>query len=237
MHIEAGVAECWADGNLFLGSNSALVLACKHLPALRNHLGCRVTQNEDQFLSRRSLLKTMGLAPLILRPAPLHGSSFVVRTSRGLWQLIRAAFPLSDVRLTPRYPATISPGRRPPPGRPGSDEFVTEKYAFEIEALLQQWSQTLRASARDLSALAKSLDPSIEASRWFPKRKSRCAQETGSSCKRRRFNSQVVPGRERFLSRSGRGWDQSRGWKPRSSRSPVSKKLQRPVGGSARHSL
>src|SRR5580692_11035301 len=155
-------------------------------------------KNEDRLLSRRSLLKTMGLASLVLRAAPLHGSSFAFGLPASLAS-DRSTFPLSDVRLTPRYPARspLEDVLRLVP--PGSDEYVTEQYAFEIGSVLQQWSQTLKTSARDLSAIAKSLGPSLEASSLVPETENTLRTGNGVSCKRRRFNSRVVPGREEFL--------------------------------------
>jgi Flp pilus assembly protein TadD/peroxiredoxin len=155
-------------------------------------------KHEDRFLSRRSLLKTMGLAPLILRTAPLHGWSFLPGFSTAMASENRA-FPLSDIRLTPRYPARspLEDVLRLLP--PGSDEYVTEKYAFEIEALLTQWSHSLKASAGDLSALATFLDPSIQASSLVPETVLTLRTGNGIDCKRRHFSGNVVSGRDRFL--------------------------------------
>ena len=161
-------------------------------------------KNEDPFLSRRSLLKTLGLAPLILRIAPLHGSSFLFPFPPAAASE-KPAFPLSDVRLTPHYPARSPLEDVLRLVAPGSDEYVTEKYAFEIEALLEQWGHSLRASASDLSALAKLLDPSIEASAMVPETELTLRAGNGIECTRRRFSSHVAPGRERFL-------DQVRAW-------------------------
>jgi tetratricopeptide (TPR) repeat protein len=155
-------------------------------------------KNEDRLLSRRSLLKTMGLASLVLRAAPLHGSSFAFGLPASLAS-DRSTFPLSDVRLTPRYPARSPLEDVLRLVAPGSDEYVTEQYAFEIGSVLQQWSQTLKTSARDLSAIAKSLGPSLEASSLVPETENTLRTGNGVSCKRRRFSSRVVPGREEFL--------------------------------------
>src|ERR1700678_3686913 len=107
-------------------------------------------KTEDRFLTRRSLLKTMGLAPLMLRPAPFHGSSLRIP-----WSLAteKSAFGFSDVRLTPHYPAKSPLEDVLRLVAPGSDAYVTEKYAFEIGTLLQQWSEALRASVSDFSAI------------------------------------------------------------------------------------
>ena len=82
---------------------------------------------------------------------------------------------------------------------PGSDDYVTEKYAWKIESLLKQWAQALQASAPGLSALAKSLDPSIEASALVPAKEITLRAGNGITITRRLFDGKVVPGRERFL--------------------------------------
>ena len=74
-----------------------------------------------------------------------------------------STLPFSDVRLTPHYPSRSPLADVLRFVAPGSDEYITEKYAFEIESLLKQWSQALRASIRDLTPLENFLSPSIEA--------------------------------------------------------------------------
>ena len=155
-------------------------------------------KNESQFLSRRALLKSMGLAPLLLRPAPFHGYSFVFGPAKGLPNR-NPALPFSDVRLTPHYPAASPLEDVLRLVAPGSDEYVTEKYALEIESLLEQWSEALKASVRDLSALAKSVDSSIEASPLVPAKEITLRAGYGIDVARRLFAGNVVPGRERFL--------------------------------------
>jgi Flp pilus assembly protein TadD/peroxiredoxin len=144
-------------------------------------------KNEDPFLTRRSLLKTMGLAPLVLRPATFRGSS------------LSSAFPFSEVRLTPHYPAKSPLEDVLRRVAPGSDEYVTEKYAFEIGTLLQQWSEALRASVLDFAFVAKSLDPAIESTALVPEKELTLRSGNGIDCLRRRFAGKVVSGRERFL--------------------------------------
>src|ERR1700756_1499810 len=117
--------------------------------------------SENHGLSRRTLLKGLGFAPLLLRASPLHRHPLL------FGDLLRAhdpALPFADTRLRPHYPAKSpleSVLRLVPPG---SDGYVTEKYAFEIESLLVEWSSALKSSVRDLSVLAGSLHASIEAS-------------------------------------------------------------------------
>jgi Flp pilus assembly protein TadD/peroxiredoxin len=142
----------------------------------------------------------MGLAPFILRSAPLHGSSFFGSSffpespSTSV-----SGFPLSDVRLIPHYPARSPLEDVLRLVVPGSDEYVTEKYAFEIEGLLQQWSRTLKASAADSSALAELLSPSIQAASLVPESERTLRSGNGIECKKRRFGGRVAGGRERFM--------------------------------------
>src|ERR1700751_4748173 len=124
-------------------------------------------KDENQFLSRLSLLKSLGLAPMLFCPAPFHASSFLFEP----WETPpRDASDLSfaDIRLTPHYPSKSPLEDVLRLVAPGSDEYVTEKYAFEIESQLKQWSQALKASGHDLSALTRSLDAAVEASPLVP---------------------------------------------------------------------
>jgi tetratricopeptide (TPR) repeat protein/peroxiredoxin len=155
-------------------------------------------KNEKQPLSRRALLKSMGLAPLLFRPAPFYGFSFLFGSPNSL-QNQYPAFAFNDVRLTPHYPAKSPLADILRLVAPGSDEYVTEKYAFEIESLLRQWSETLRTSVNDLSTLAKFLAPSIEATSLVPIKESSLRSGYGIDIVRRQFGAAVVSGRERFL--------------------------------------
>ena len=82
----------------------------------------------DRFLSRRSLLKAMGWAPLVLRAAALHGSAGLF----GISGVDLTASPLFDARFRPHYPAKSPLEDVLRLVAPGSDEFVTEAYASEI---------------------------------------------------------------------------------------------------------
>ena len=155
-------------------------------------------KNENQFPSRRAVLKSMGLAPLLLRPAPLHGYSFLFGSPKSVPNR-NGGFPFSDVRLTPHYPVASPLEDVLRLVAPGSDDYITEKYAWEIELLLEQWGQALKASVRDLAVVAKSLDPSIEASPLVPANEITLRAGNGITITRRVFNGKAVSGRERFL--------------------------------------
>ena len=146
----------------------------------------------------------MGLAPLLLRPAPFLGSAFIFGPKR-VFPSQKPDFPFSDLRLTPHYPEKSPLADVLRLVAPGSDEFVTEKYAFEIEAILTGWSQALKASLRDLSVLAESMDPAIEAFPLGSATETPVRSGYGIDIVRRRFTAGVVPGRERLLQEI-RGW-------------------------------
>jgi Flp pilus assembly protein TadD/peroxiredoxin len=155
-------------------------------------------KNEIQFPSRRTVLKSMGLAPLLLRPAPFHGYSLLFGAVKDLPNR-NAGLPFSDLRLTPHYPAASPLEDVLRLVAPGSDNYVTEKYAWEIESLLKRWGQALKVSIHDLSVLAKSLDPSIEASPLASAKEITLRAGNGITITRKLFDGKVVPGRERFL--------------------------------------
>ena len=161
-------------------------------------------KEENPLLSRRALLKNMGLAPLLLRPSPLHGfpsplHGFPSWFSPPKVLAGQASFPFTDVRLTPRYPAKSPLEDLLRRVAPGSDEYVTEKYASEIELLLRQWGRALKAAAPDLSSLAKMLHPSLEASPLAATQEITLRSGNGIDILRRQFSTGVVLGREPFL--------------------------------------
>jgi len=140
----------------------------------------------------------MGLAPILLRPTPFHGSSLMVGAAEVVPKQ-DAAFAFSDVRLIPHYPAKSPLADVLRLVAPGSDEFITEKYAFEINSVLETWGQALKASVRDLSVLARSLDPSIQGSSLLPTKETALRSGNGIDVVRREFANSLVPGQERFL--------------------------------------
>jgi len=155
-------------------------------------------KKDQQPFSRRTLLKSLGAAPLILRPAPFFASSFLFDSPASAPNG-GSPFPFTDIRLTPHYPAQspLADVLRFVP--PGSDEYITEKYAVEIELLLNRWSQALKVSTRDLSTLSEMLDPSIEATPLGSVRESPLRSGFGVDVTRRHFEAGTVPGRDRFL--------------------------------------
>jgi tetratricopeptide (TPR) repeat protein len=168
------------------------------LVALIRMMARRTDQNVVPSIPRRTILKGMAAAPLMLRT----GRFWAWPIGKEPEQLSIArdpALPFSDYRLSPHYP-TSSPLadiiRRVPPG---SDEYIEEKYAIEIEAIFKQWSQNLIASPHNVSALELVIDPAIEASSLAPFQETRTRSRFGLEVVRRQFSAGFNSGSKRFI--------------------------------------
>ena len=161
-------------------------------------------KNDSRFPSRRTFLKSMGLAPLLLRPAPFHGASLLFGPGQALSNL-NPAFPFADARLTPHYPAKSPLADVLRLVAPGSDEYITEKYASEIDAIFKQWTRAFKASGRDLSVLAEWLAPAIETVSLAPVKETAVRSGYGVDVVKRQFGANGIPGRDQFL-KEMQGW-------------------------------
>jgi Flp pilus assembly protein TadD/peroxiredoxin len=157
-------------------------------------------KNQNHALSRRTLLKNMALAPLLFRAAPLHAGSVFFTPAGG-----NASLSFAEARLKPHYPAQSPLADILRRVLPGSDEFITEKYAFEIESLLRAWGAGLRNSPREMAALAKLLDPSIAASSLVAGNETTLRPGPALKIVRRIFGPASASGREAFL-KHVQGW-------------------------------
>ena len=161
-------------------------------------------QNEIRSISRRAILKDIALAPLLLRAASLRGWSGPVEGS-GMDSNRGSTLPFADVRLRPHYPSPSPLNDVLRLAAPGSDEYLTEKDAVEIEAILRQWGEDLKAHANDHATLAKALDPSVEGCLLDGGKESNLRSAFGIDIAKRRFGSESVRGRDRFVA-SIQGW-------------------------------
>jgi tetratricopeptide (TPR) repeat protein len=153
---------------------------------------------DEKHISRRAFLGGMRWAPLLFVPAPTRvlpfGSKFAA-PARTI-----ASFPFADFRLTPHYPTKSPLDDVLRLVVPGTDEFATEKYAFEIARLLNDWSRALKAAPPALNVLASFLDASLEATPLAAAQESNVRSGGGIDVIRRRFTANPATGRERFLS-------------------------------------
>ncbi len=109
-------------------------------------------------------------------------------------------FHVASTRLVPHYPIRnpLEDLFRLVPA--GTDAYLTEKFAFDIERIFQKWGEGLKQSRTDLTVLGTFLDTSVQG---FPGRLIK--QETirsvyGIEVKKRQFEKKIVIGKERFQS-------------------------------------
>jgi Tfp pilus assembly protein PilF/peroxiredoxin len=140
----------------------------------------------------------MQWSPLLFLPAPLQVLPFSAVPAETSTDGT-PTFPFADFRLTPHYPAKSPLDDVLSRVIPGTDEYVSEKYVFEIMRLLGAWSQSLKALPPSLGVMAKFLDAAIEANSLVPTREKTLRSVNGIEVLRRQFSSSVVAGRERFL--------------------------------------
>lgn len=145
-------------------------------------------------ISRREVLKGLGLAPLLLRSAPLVGLR---------WNDARAGavdpFSLADLRLTPQYPSQSPLSDIFRLVQPGSDEYPLEKDAVEIETILNHWGTALRQSLQHLDVLAAFLEERIDASQLGALDAAPVRTGFGIETFRRSFGPASSQTRERFV--------------------------------------
>jgi tetratricopeptide (TPR) repeat protein len=155
-------------------------------------------KDEDHAFSRRTFLQQIRWAPMLFLPAPLHSSPFR-RLIAGTSGNDAPAFDFADFRITPHYPAKspLDDVLRKVP--PGSDEYITEKYAFEIMRHLNDWSSALKVQPPSLAVLATFLDASLQGSSLTPSQQNTLRSAYGVEIFRRKFANNTVLGRERFL--------------------------------------
>ncbi len=155
-------------------------------------------EDENHALSRRIFLKRMRWAPMLFLPAPIHATALrplLAGTAGGR----NSALDLADFCVSPHYPAKSPLDDVLRKVVPGADEYITEKYAFEIMRPLEEWSRALKKESPALGVLAKFLDPALEASSLVPIQQTTLRSGNGIEVIRKRFATNAVPGRERFL--------------------------------------
>jgi tetratricopeptide (TPR) repeat protein len=148
--------------------------------------------------SRRIFLKQMRWAPVLFLPAPIAGS--LIRSGPRRIAAARAShFPFADVLFTPHYPAKSPLDDVLRLAAPGADEYLIEGYAFELMALLEEWSQHLKVEPPATTTISNFVDLSMQSTALVPIHESRLRSGDRIEVLRREFSSGLLPGRERFL--------------------------------------
>lgn len=142
-------------------------------------------------ISRRRFLSRMRWAPVLLVPAPIR--AWPARMNGLGLQLS-----LADLRFQPRYPEKGPLEDVLRRVAPGSDEFIAEKYAFEVGQVLEAWSRDLRQSRRADTAAAHLLGNEIFAASLKPKQETKL-RGGAIEVVRRIFPQDIASARERFV--------------------------------------
>ena len=110
---------------------------------------------------------------------------------------------LAEYRLTPHY-------RAQPPLEdilqhtvPGSDAFPTEKYAAELQAVLDRWGAALRQSPPELRPVIDCLSPQVAASGITPSELRTIRSDAGFQVQRCVFPASLGLGRDSLVSQIG----------------------------------
>src|SRR5437016_620714 len=115
----------------------------------------------NQDSSRRIFLKQMRWAPVLFLPAPIRRSFF-----RAVPQEIAAAhsahFPFADASFSPHYPEKSPLDDVLRLSVPGTDEYGTEGYAFELAELLEEWSRQLKVKPPATAVMSKFVALSVQ---------------------------------------------------------------------------
>src|SRR5882762_1388006 len=172
-------------------------IRCEHERPL-GHCGMKGFRDLDHSFSRRVFLEKMRWAPFLFLPAPLRGAPFK-SVGAGSSAEHDAFAPIADFRLTPHYPAKSPLEEVLRLVTPGSDEFITEKYAFEIGRLLNEWSRGLQSAPPAAGILAQFVDPAIEATSFVPVSERSRRSGNGIVVLLRQFSPAAAAGRDRFL--------------------------------------
>ena len=139
----------------------------------------------------------MGWAPVLFLPAPIRPLFHPAPAGTAATQGSRVSF--ADTRLSPHYPARSPLDDLLRLAAPGSDEYVTEGYAVEIMALLEEWSQHLKTDPPAIAVLGKFVDEFVQANEFKPSREIPLRPGDPIQVMRREFRSQVISGRARFV--------------------------------------
>jgi tetratricopeptide (TPR) repeat protein len=145
---------------------------------------------------RRTFLKGMQFAPALFLPAPIRVLGWPPCFSR---DSISQEFLFADLRVTPHYPASNPLDEVLRQVIPGGDEYLTEKYAFEILAALNEWSKDMKAAHSALAIAGKFIDSGLKATTLTAPAETIVRSKYGIDVRTRRFPNEFVSGRGAFL--------------------------------------
>jgi tetratricopeptide (TPR) repeat protein/peroxiredoxin len=149
------------------------------------------------FLTRRAVLKTMAWAPTVFLVAPFQGMATPLVGE--IFHRSSVLRPSAGFHVSPRYPEKSPLDDFLRLVTPGLDEYITEKYAFEITETLNAWSRELIKASPALQKAAELFARSIEACSLRPAQEVTLRSSGEMEVLRRSFKSTVISGRDRFV--------------------------------------
>ena len=173
-----------------LWNNFAAMLACegRAIAAGTIENGAPERRRSAFLAARFSEQNALGASAFLCSAYPRAGVRIV--PPGNAWR--RALLPeFADFRITPHYPAKSPLDDVLRKVVPGADDYITEKYAFEIMRLLDEWSRALKAGAAARNVLAKFLDASLQAYSLVPIQQKSLRSEYGIEVVQRRFGNTV----------------------------------------------
>ncbi|HKF45974.1 MAG TPA: FG-GAP-like repeat-containing protein [Terracidiphilus sp.] len=104
----------------------------------------------------------------------------------------------SDARFTPHYPDRSPLADVIALVPPGSDEYITERYATEIESIFRHWGNALKGSFHQTAAIDRAIDPALQACLFDHPTETRVRSSHGIDVIRCQFESALQPFGKRF---------------------------------------
>jgi tetratricopeptide (TPR) repeat protein len=156
-----------------------------------------MTRQAIDFSRRNFFLRCCQVAPATLIPRSIWRAALLPRL------IVRnesdADLLSADYRLTPHYRAQAPLDSVLPKTQAGHDDFISEKYADQIEAILAKWTVSLKRSSGKLQALEDTLAPTFLASPVRPADVCCLRSGPGIEIFRSQFSNAPLMGREQFI--------------------------------------
>jgi len=150
-------------------------------------------QRRRSWFSRRDFLKTIVSSPALFLPARFRTASLSLNAIAPL------PLALFDGRLSPHYPASSNLEELLRKIPPGSDQYVSEKYAYEIQQRFDAWAATLKTSPMSVGALSEFPAPTLEASTFKPMESVALRADGSIRMVRHKFSPAISGNRAAFL--------------------------------------
>ena len=149
-------------------------------------------------MTRRDFLGVCGSASTLFLPAPLLGGVAAPVAQEGATQAaVNPQF--SEYRIAPQYRTRSPLEELIRKAREKVDDYPSEKYGREIEALFARWSVELRQSKDNLRPLAAFLSPQLSAAFPRPAVLETIRDDSTLAVRRAKFSSELTLGRDTFL--------------------------------------